>query len=948
MNLFTRIIFTIIATSIFLFLVFVTFVTNTMETFEKPYYTQLDTWTYELTKNSRDLFSLEKKWEINDDSILVEQIWLSNKIIYSTWSIDIENNNINLAPWLYFFDLRELDSDYTIKSEWFEVEKNWPWIFIVNTLNPKKNIVFSVSSLLDLKLKNFDNSEEEVSNLNLYPHSYLIFNPKKNIFVKNADLLKISQTFTLWYFNDKLYSSDIVNKDFLELITLKDEKYNKLTNYSLLSIRQDHERKGKLLNDFLINNFWIIPWENLANKYFDYFVNDSKKIIYYKNQSLRKLSDLIKAKQLLPSKINDLYNTVSTLKSISKTDAYEITDIINHYYRITILTDADLNTRINLTDLIYKINNNNKFNLDKKSICYLDSLFLRYNFEEEKEFHYKLNLFKDSYFKDLKIDTSWEDIEISLNNFEKIDYFLFFFKNILLWDYSNKNTDDLVNLFNDYVIISNFYYNYSDDKIKRTWIFNNSQILNKLQKLISEKYFLKQRDEKNLLSLKQESEINKENVRNLEKSIDLIIKFFNDYKSILEPNKNNKDKFIISLYSKLDKNFEEYFFAILKNNEYVVKYDKTTSKLLETKTISEKIEESNQDKLSKEKINSYLKSFYWLYLNKSTAKIMWYNYCVNPEIYNEEVFWDEWEDYCYKVENIWIDNKNLSFILYPFEKNKIDYIYLDNQSITQSYKLDEIEKSWKEKNLAISEDSEDKNKFNFAYFLKNTFGTKDILENNTNNTNNEIEEKIEETTVVKVFKRNKLLWENWDFNILEWFLDISYNSLIVKQENNNYDIWVDSAPFKLITNNNKVFNWSLSSNYDFSNKHSFINPSIKLIDLKNKSDLLIWNKIDLIWDFDIKKLKTDIALALEHYEDVDFLVKSISRQLKNHIIEITYLKGSNTFEFEVLYKNNYVFIELNNWHITKARYKKESLIETKLNLKDINLIFNKILWVKSE
>jgi hypothetical protein len=55
-----------------------------------------------------------------------------------------------------------------------------------------------------------------------------------------------------------------------------------------------------------------------------------------------------------------------------------------------------------------------------------------------------------------------------------------------------------------------------------------------------------------------------------------------------------------------------------------------------------------------------------------------YNYCSFPnkddEIKQVEL------PYCYKIDNLNISAKNISFLLFPFQKNKIDNIYIENKS----------------------------------------------------------------------------------------------------------------------------------------------------------------------------------------------------------------------------------------------------------------------------
>jgi hypothetical protein len=92
----------------------------------------------------------------------------------------------------------------------------------VNNINPKQNLIFSLSTLLDLKLKNIK-TNSHITDIDLYPHTYLAFNPLKNIFVKNSDLLKISQIFTLEYFNEQITNKDNLSEKFLDIISLKQD-----------------------------------------------------------------------------------------------------------------------------------------------------------------------------------------------------------------------------------------------------------------------------------------------------------------------------------------------------------------------------------------------------------------------------------------------------------------------------------------------------------------------------------------------------------------------------------------------------------------------------------------------------------------------------------------------------------------------------------------------------
>jgi len=55
-----------------------------------------------------------------------------------------------------------------------------------------------------------------------------------------------------------------------------------------------------------------------------------------------------------------------------------------------------------------------------------------------------------------------------------------------------------------------------------------------------------------------------------------------------------------------------------------------------------------------------------------------YNYCLDPTPENEILNVKVEIPYCYKVENLNIDSNDISFILYPLEKNKIEEIIIND------------------------------------------------------------------------------------------------------------------------------------------------------------------------------------------------------------------------------------------------------------------------------
>lgn len=933
----------LISISIFAFLIFFTFISNNLNNFEIPYYEKIDLWLFELNNDEENKISLNKLSKENSYSwkILVEKINISDKIIFTSWSIETKNDKwtivITITPWIYFFDLKEINLKYIIKWKWFEITNKWPWIFFINNLNSRKNIVFSINSLLDLNLKNIKN-DDNITSLDLYPHSYLIFNPQKNIFVKNSDLLKISQVFTLWYFGNKIITineNTIISEKFINLISLKDKNYNKLIENSLLLIKQELDSSTTIIDNFIKYNFSLLPWEEFINKYFFILINPNKKNLYYKNIIIRNLHKLIKDKNINVDEYDNLIKNYNTLKQIDKKWSEELKNIIKYYYKSIIKSNNDLEKKVQFSKLINKINNTNYIS-NLSSPIFLEQIFLSYEYLTNNNFYKDISIFTQKYINEL--NNSVENTNKDTYNIEKVDYLLYFLENILLtsnFSSSNIDTKDLIIIFNDYIEIANWFYSYSNEKVKRTWLFTNSKILNKFNTIIVNKYFEKNRDNNNLLIIKKDLSISENEVILLEKNINNIFNYYNNNVLYLNANINNKDKFIIKLYSTLNKKYTEYFSALKNYKEYILLYDKRKNELLNTNTINENNELLV---LSIKSAKKYLNQFNWIQTINTKITVMGYNYCLYPNDKNEQL--PIKIPYCYKINNLNVDSNNVSFLLHPFEKNRIDEIIIENEIKSWSYKLDEIKLFLDEKQKTNSQSN---NQYDFNNFLISTFWQKKLKNLDTNELVNNNQTTIYEDPIIKIFKRNKLLWNSWDFINLEWFLTINYNNLIVKKQNNkDYSIEINDSLFNLQLWKNKDYSWLFTSIYIFNPKHSFINPKIKLIEKKYKKKLLLWNYIYIIWEYKVNDIKTEFRNVFNDYEKIKYIVDNVNQILWINDIKITYIKNINNINFEFKYLNSAIYIKLKNWKISKFKYNGINKVKFSTPYKEINNILNKI------
>lgn len=937
----SKIILGLISISILISLIFFTYIINTFTIYEKPYYKNTELWLFKINTNEEKLFSTEKiENNTNSNNILIEKINISDQIIFSDWNIEssIKWNYtiIDVWLWIYLFNLKEINTNYIVKWKWFEINNLWPWSFFINNLDPDKIIVFSINSLIELQLKNI-NTDEEITNIDLYPHTYLIFNPKNNIYAKNSDLLKISQIFSLWYFKDSIILNNVISEKIVNLISLNKDQNNKIVNESLLFLKQDIEKSEKLIKNFSEYDFLSIPWESYINKYVSFFVNNNKKSIYYKNIIIRDLSKLLENKNNGYNIINNIINNYENLKKIDKVWAEEIKQIIYFYYSSIIKTNKNFKIKILFSELQLRINKWN-LHIDLKSLVNLEKIFFTYDFQKNNNFYNQINLFIQEYLLDLKVQLSINNNWIiDISNIEKTDYLLFFLEKVLLTsNFSSLNIDNhnLLKIYNIYAEISNSFYINSNNKTIKTWIFINSKILQKFDTIIKNKYFKEDRNINSLLEIKNNLFIDNNEVITLEKNITMILNLYKKNIDLIDIEKNIKDKLIHRLYTNLEIKYKEYFTALKNYKSYIIEYDEGKKILLNENSINDN---KNIIKLSKENLLNYLKQFSWVNFENINITLMDYNYCLNPNNENELI--NNWIAYCYKIENLNVNSNNVSFLLYPFNRNEIKYITLEGISKSWAYKLDDVKIFLDDESKSSSSKEE---KYEFKDYLINIFSNKntDIVNNEEETITDKI---IIDDPIVKVFKRNKLLWENWDFININNFITINYNNLIVvREDNDNYSIKVKDSPFKIKYTQNQSFLWILNSEYNFNPKHSFINPTIKLINDKSKLESLMWNSINIIWEYKVNNIENEIINFFKYYNSINYIINDSSQILKESKIKITYFKDSDIVNIEIPYMWSTIFMQIQGENITKITLNNKRIIISSINYRKITEIFNNI------
>lgn len=911
-----------IALFVFILLIFNTFTNKNQNIFESVFYKNNEKWIFWLEiKDDKFIFNT---WSVNS-SLKINYINPFDKILSYSWEIIISENNIKLNKWIFLINISEINNKYNISWEWFEILNNWPiTLFIDNSWI--RTTIFSLNSIIELKLINIEN-KKTINTITLYPHNSIKIIPNQNKNIENADLLRITQRFPIDYFNENILINKEINWNFInKVIWNKDDNEIKIIKNMFYFIFLNNKIEEEYLLNFKSNKFGTLIWEKLIEKYNNLFLNNSKKTIYYKNLILRTIWDIIKSNEINESKNDFLINSLYELKKLNINDYIELKSILYFYSNLVIDSNKiDTNSKINFSKIYNKLENKN-FNFNETFLLKLNDLYFNYDFKNEKNIYIDINNINKSI------------LEKNLNETEK-SYFIYFLKKIIIsWFDSlskdkNIRLEDILNILNDYIQTSINYYSIDDNTRIRTWIEDYNEILKKLAIKIETTYFEKNKDINWLLILSKNNSISYEKIKTLEENIESIFKYYDKYQDKLW--NKTKDDLIKKDFSENKAKYSQYIIALKDYSSYIANYNEQNKQILFWDTATDWW--NKEVIISIENAKKYLNQFKYLDVSNVKINLRWFNYCENPNIKNDI---DEIEEpYCYKIENLIVgSNLYLNMTLSPKDYNRIANFVInwDNKINKWSYKLDNEKIVW-DNNYKRNAWSLDIDKYDFKNFFLYIFNPpkETIIENNDDNINND--DILEESLIIKIFKRNKLLWEEWDFKILTWFIDIKYDDLIVKQINNDYDIFIKKWSVWYISNSTK-YKWDLSWKYIFIPDHSFIEPEILLYDDSDRI-LFWWNKIKLIWNFNVKTIKNDLKIFFDSLSNLYNVLSPIDNQLWIKKVNIKYNYIENMFYIE----NDKISIKFKWIAIYSLIYNKKEYCPKPISIYDFE---NKLKLIK--
>lgn len=846
------------------------------------------------------------EWEIvysdlnqKEDSLNIKYINHLDRILFN-WEIDINNSTINLSKWIYLLNFTDLNGSYTINWPWFQVKNLWPTNIYIDT-TWSKNIIFSQNNIVNLELIEQD-TEKIVNKVVLYPHMYIKFNPNLNKNIVGADILKIKQWFSIDYFGEQIIKDKTINEKFLSNVTWEWEKLG-IIGDMFLYLDSNENCKKEEINSIKDSSFWTVVWEKFIKWYSRIFLNDAKKVVYNKNLIIRSLWNLIKNSNTdANAEINLILDTIKEIKKLNLEDYNEMKNIIYFYSSIIVWQSYDIELKVIFSKLYNSLEWRNISEIPEY-ILQLNNIFQKLDF--------KWNILKKDRYDNMYIDLSSVNKELITKDLsENEKWYLVLFLNKIIISGFNLEVDinNIIKNFNNYINLSLQYYSSKDDVRARTWIAEYSKVLDELLWQIRNFFFKEDRNKDWLLVLDDTYTISNLEVTTLKNNINWIFSFFN----------NNKEKLLEKEEKLYNDNFErfklftsEYISALEDYKFYVAN---TSEKDRELLFWEEK--ENNIKSLKVEDAMDYLKQFSYLNLSNVNIELRDINYCE----YNGEDIDLSWDShaYCYKIENILLNNSiKLDFILIPSDYNRISNIVInwDATKNKWSYRLDEDKEMWDK--LYENSSWTNSSRYDFKNYFYYTFWTnssvnidiEDIIEDE----NSIIEEIKNETSTIKAFK-SMLLWKWWELNKLYWFISASYNNVLVKEIDWNYDIriinaWIDYVDKK----KSKAYSWLFSSKYIHSPKIVFENPEIIIKD-NEKKDLVLWNKIKFEWEYKLKDFQKDIEAFFTNIEIIDNIARLVNNYLNITDFDIIYSSIKNN-NLKIIWENFEMIID---WYLIKS------------------------------
>ncbi|USN58339.1 MAG: hypothetical protein H6767_08820 [Candidatus Peribacteria bacterium] len=342
-----------------------------------------------------------------------------------------------------------------------------------------------------------EKNTEEITQVYLYPHTYISFNALNNKYFKNSDFLRIKSVFELQYLDDPLFDDGSVNTEVLRHLVYGNERDLPILK-SMFSYL--HERYADFFEDYsYLRNIdtWQLPGAERIQKYFSFFMNDAKREVYYKNAVLAGYLDILQHPSVEAQTYEQVQSYMQELQSISPQAYKEMKDLLSSLYVISGNTQgmSDVAVKSRISKLYAQVFGIKSYHEDL-AFFLLNTMYYGYDFQGETDFFSPFSQFLRQYMvEEGMIDSDGQFVRQDFSASGVYDYFSNYLQELLIANISFNSEDitALLYVLSRYIILDEQLYTGEDEKRKITGIQVHLDILKKIQSEMLSFYFLSAR-----------------------------------------------------------------------------------------------------------------------------------------------------------------------------------------------------------------------------------------------------------------------------------------------------------------------------------------------------------------------------------------------------------------------------------------------------------------------
>ena len=774
-------------------------------------------------------------------------------------------------PWKYYTSLRDLQKSYSLEWQGFSIiQEGTGEIFIDSESQDWKVLVLAVSTPVTLQLKSEDNSEL-YTEVFLAPHMYLLFEPSRWSFLKNADAIRVQTIHHLDYVTANIsnFDTDTVLSSYTET---KDNFIAPVRQYILEKDLKNISQLSQLLDD---NAGRIKKW-GMIERYAQVFVNDEKKKVFYKNLVLQWYIDILKSDEYDPTILPQIRNDLLSLQDLDS-DSYNDLLLLRDQY-IYMLSSFSEWRYIAPKILFEELRSEGtllKTKLDFPLAA--NALFSHYNKNGVLERDTEIYLLET--FGSYTLNTSLS-VEEKLHRYQ---YFSFFLEKQIMYMLRLDITEFSLGSFTDILWKHISILQESeeiDTKQRITTLYIYSDVLKEIDTFIREHYFLELRNDDELLVLNTINSISAADVLALDSELERIYDIYDKNKRFLTP-QNARDQSISKDLSTSIERIREYFAALKNYESYENEYDISKRNLLSLTAFGSEIDTTMTEKKARE----YLSQF-------EDVSIIDAKITIHKDYY--DVSW----------AYLWW--KPFNFELYPEEGNKLKNLVINSIPSPYVYSLDPIENRWREQYETASK--QEKNQYDFGKFFYITF-----LQSQSSTVEEFVVEEStwnEDKTEI-VFKRDVLLGEKWEFSTIRDIFPIEYDNIELRKKGTLYDIFIQSAP--LSPPNAQWYNGVLDWEYVLSeSEHYFEKIRFRIYTgaetnirrIFENAEIQLSGRVQLV---DFQDRITEVFEGMKDYETIYNDLENIG--VENIVMQYSSRNQKMTFKFDLEGKTYSILVE---------------------------------------